>query len=354
MPRRSLLRRARPPFALAMLLAAIGCAGTPGSAPPDPGVPPSGTGAPPADAVTPASDAVTPASDPAHSDTALPVATGAPGAPALRLEAGSHAFWFHDARGNADRPILVRYHLPADHDAETPIVFVMHGASRDGPRYFGDFEPEAASRGFALFVPEFGDSLYPGSRWYNLGHVYEREEPEAPLPDSMWTYTAVEHLFDVVRQAMGSRRTTFRIYGHSAGSQFVHRFLMLRPEAPVERAVLANAGWYTMPVDSIRWPYGLGGAPVDAAGMAGRFALPVTVLLGDQDIDTTQSSLRRTPEAMAQGPHRFARGHAFFETARREAERMGARFVWQLDTVPGAHHSNALMTPAAAEILGWD
>ena len=55
---------------------------------------------------------------------------------------------------------------------------------------------------------------------------------------------------------------TARIYGHSAGSQFVHRFLMTRPDAPVERAVAANAGWYTLPDDECR-----------LAVRTGRFAL---------------------------------------------------------------------------------
>ena len=94
-------------------------------------------------------------------------------------------------------------------------------------------------------------------------------------------------------------------------------------------------------------------AAIDAAAadMATRYALPVTVLLGDQDTDENQSSLRKTPEAMAQGPHRFARGHTFYQVASEHAAAMGEPFAWQLDTVPGAHHSNALMTPAAAEIL---
>lgn len=294
-----------------------------------------------------------------------PAAEASPGAPAL--QPGSGQFTFHDSRGNADRPITVRYHMPEGYAPETPIVFVMHGASRTGQRYFNDWEPHAIVHGFLLVVPEFDADNYPGSRWYNLGNVFPDPDSD-PLdasanagsgsaaatphnPESAWTFTAIEHLFDAVRTAAGSSRTTFRIFGHSAGSQFVHRLLMTRPDAPVERAVAANAGWYTLPDDDTAWPYGLGGSGFEVAGLTEFLQLPVTVLLGDADTVTTASNLRRTPEAMLQGPHRFTRGHTFHATARSAAESLGVPFGWVLDTVPGAGHSNALMASRAAEIL---
>ena len=280
-------------------------------------------------------------------------AEAAPGVP--EFQPGSHQFTFHDARGNADRPITVRYHMPDGYTPETPIVFVMHGASRTGQRYFDDWEPHAVTHGFLLVVPEFDADNYPGSQWYNLGNLFPDTDAAdatgAHNPESNWTFTAIEHLFDAVRTASGSTRTTFRIFGHSAGSQFVHRLLMTRPDAPVERVVAANAGWYTLPDDDTAWPYGLGGSGFEVAGLAALLQLPVTVLLGDADTVTTASNLRRTPEAMLQGPHRFTRGHTFHATAQSAAEALGVPFAWALDTVPGAGHSNALMAPRAAEIL---
>ena len=250
---------------------------------------------------------------------------------ALSLRRGSHQFVFRDARGNLDRPITVRYHMPAGYTSETPVVFVMHGNSRTGQSYFEAWEEHAISHGLLLVVPEFNEAGYPGSRWYNLGNVFPGEAPTTRNPASAWTYTAIEHLFDVVRVAARSTRTAFRIYGHSAGSQFVHRFLMTRPDAPVERAVAANAG--------------------DMSDLAVRFQLPVTILQGDADTVTTAGNLRRTPEAMSQGPHRFARGHTFYGAARAAAQSLGVPFAWTLDTVPGAGHSNRMMAPRAAGIL---
>jgi hypothetical protein len=56
---------------------------------------------------------------------------------------------------------------------------------------------------------------------------------------------------------------------------------------------------------------------------------------------------------MRQGPYRFARGRNYFETARREAERLGVPLAWRLSIVPGVAHSGQNMAPhAARELFG--
>ena len=262
------------------------------------------------------------------------------------LQPGSHEFTFRE-----DRPILVRYYLPDGYAPSTPIVFVMHGNGRTGESYFRVWRQPAMDYGFLLVVPEFGVENYPGSRSYNLGNVFPGEEPTIRNPESDWTFAAIEDLFEAIREAAGSTRTAFRIYGHSAGSQFVHRLLMTRPKAPVERAVAANAGWYTMPTEDVRWPYGLGGSGFELSSLADRFQQDITILVGDQDTDPNHPGLRRTPEALAQGPHRLARGRLFYDVARAAAEALGVPFAWVFETVPGAGHRNSQMMPRAAAIL---
>jgi hypothetical protein len=78
---------------------------------------------------------------------------------------------------------------------------------------------------------------------------------------------------------------------------------------------------------------------------------PLTVLLGEEDTDPEHASLRRTPEALAQGAHRFARGQAFFAAGQAASQQLGTSFAWRLETVPGADHDNRLMAPAAIPYL---
>ena len=47
-------------------------------------------------------------------------------------------------------------------------------------------------------------------------------------------------------------------------------------------------------------------------------------------------SLRKTPEAELQGPHRLDRGHAFYRVAWAKAEDLGVDFNWRLQEVPVA------------------
>ena len=246
----------------------------------------------------------------------------------------------------------VYYQLPDRVTPDTPVVFVMHGVNRDADRYRDEWASLARRHGFIAVVPQFSREDFPGSRGYNTG--YFSEEDGTPRPHNLWSFAAIEPLFDDVRQRFGTRVARYSIYGHSAGAQFVHRFVLFMPEARIDQAVSANAGWYTMPDMQTGFPYGLGDAPVDEAALSAALGKQVTVLLGTADTDRADPDLRKTPEADAQGPHRFARGQQFYANARQAAERLETPFGWSIRTVPDVGHSNGKMAKAAAPLLAED
>ena len=260
---------------------------------------------------------------------------------------GAHEFVFSNWEGPQ---INVRVQLPQDFHAQTPVVFVMHGASRDMPRYFDDWSAQANSHGFIAVVPEFKATDFKGSARYNLGHVFDLDTG-APRNEIAWTFSAIEPLFDHIVAWAGNEQESYVLFGHSAGSQFAHRFLYYKPDARVSKVILANAGWYTMPDFGVEYPYGLSNSGVDDDVLAGFLGRDVTVLLGDADTNTGDEDLRRTPEAELQGPHRLARGQTFFRVAKARAKELAVDFNWHIRIVPGAEHSNAQMTPAAAELV---
>ncbi len=245
--------------------------------------------------------------------------------------------------------LRVFYSRPDPLAADTPVVFVMHGVRRNADEYRDQWHDLAMAHGFLLVVPEFTAEDFPGSRGYNLGH--REDEAGEPRPRRLWSYAAIEPIFDEVRQREGLSTARYALYGHSAGSQFVHRFIYYVPEARVSQIVTANAGWYLMPEDDVAYPYGLAGAGVSTDMLTAAWAKPVTVLLGELDTDPEHRHLRRAPEAMAQGPHRFARGQRYFELNRASAVRFGVPFNWRLATVPGVGHENRRMAPAAIPYL---
>jgi poly(3-hydroxybutyrate) depolymerase len=269
-------------------------------------------------------------------------------AAAQTIGPGSGSFEFMDEKGNAGRPITVWYHQPAKLPDAAPIVFVMHGMNRDGDRYRDEWREHAERRGFLLLCPSFPREHYPRSSDYNGGMLFD--EAGALNPEEKWTFSAVEHLFDYVKKITGRRNKGYRLYGHSAGAQFVHRFVWMKPDARYEVAVAANAGSYCFPDTAVRMPYGLGGTPA-GAWMKRPLERKVVILLGGADTDPRDSSLDRGAEAMKQGRFRFERGKNFFAACRAKAAALGAKFGWRMEVVPGVGHSNAGMAAAAAPLL---
>lgn len=270
------------------------------------------------------------------------------------LRVGTGSFVFTGSAGAAVRPVTVHYHRAASLTPDSPILFVMHGNGRNADGYRNVWIPLAEEHGFLLVVPEFSREHYPSSRHYHQGNIMEASGE--PVDSARWSFVTVEAIFDEVRERSGSTRSRYSIYGHSAGSQFVHRMLLLMPEARIEEAFAANAGWYTFPTGEEEWPYGLGGVVTEEelrVRLRSALARRVTVLLGEADTVTNHRDLRTTPEAMAQGIHRFERGHSFYAAAEAMATALELPFEWTVRTVPDVAHSNRGMAPAAAAALSW-
>lgn len=263
------------------------------------------------------------------------------------LEVGKSRFEFSDWGGPS---IPVWTYVPDRIDPRSaPIAIIMHGASRNPDDYRDAWVAGADEHGFIVIAPGFSNEDFPGARAYNMGSVLD--ENGQPLPRAQWTFSVIEPLFDEVVSRLGSTQTGYTLYGHSAGSQFVHRFMYFMPEARAKRLLFANAGWYTFPDRSIAFPFGLDGTPVNEARLQAALAKDVVVLLGDQDNDARHRLLNRSREAMRQGRHRFERGQNFFASASQLAQDNGWDFGWKLRVIEGVAHSNSGIAAGAADLI---
>lgn len=245
--------------------------------------------------------------------------------------------------------LTVWYYRPAAATADAPVLFVIHGVGRNAEDYLNDWTEFAEQKHCLLVVPEFSKAEFPGEEGFNSGNLFDAAGRLRPR--EQWSFSVIEPLFDAVRGRFGSQRRDYLLYGHSAGAQFVQRFLYFVPEARATRAVAANAGWYMLPTLGADFPYGLRGTPADASALRAAFARPLVVLLGEADTDAGHSSLRHTPESDAQGLYRFARGQFFYAHAKAEAEAAHLPFHWTLATAPGIAHVNKAMAPFAVRQL---
>lgn len=250
-----------------------------------------------------------------------------------------------DSYDFADWPgpaVKVFYVEPEGLGPDAPIVIVMHGVQRNASDYRDNWVELAERHGLRVYAPQFSQQDFPGPEAYNLG---------SPNDFGIRSFDAIEPLFASIQKRLESSQSSYTIFGHSAGAQFVHRFVCLADAPHLGLAISANAGWYTMPSREDEWPYGLAGVASDACSPEAWLSKPVLVMLGDQDTDPNHRSLRRTPEAMRQGPHRFARGLNFLQSAKSEAERLSIPFLWRSEIVGGIDHDNLGMARAAAPII---
>jgi pimeloyl-ACP methyl ester carboxylesterase len=272
-----------------------------------------------------------------------PDITGIPGIPL-----GRGQFVFNDSLGNADRPITVYSYRPVAWNTSGPVLIVMPGAGRDGQSPRETWIPYAEQYSSLLVVPEFSPDNYPGDLWYNGGNTYDSTNWQ---PKANWTYMAIEHLFDHVRQKSGATQETYLLFGHSAGGQFVHRMVTLLPEARYSRAVAANSGFYLLPVYTVPYPFGLKDSPLPAASLPKVFGRKLIVMSGESDTNPNDSGLANFPEAESQGSTRFERARIYFTIAQSEAERLHVPLNWEYHVVPGIGHSESGMAGPSAETL---
>jgi poly(3-hydroxybutyrate) depolymerase len=262
---------------------------------------------------------------------------------------GPGSFAFADPRPGPARRVDVFTYRPSSFTAASPVLFVMHGRNRNGEEYRNWFAPVAERHGFLAVAPSFSEEQYAHPYEYNYGNVIRADGTWKPREE--WIDVVVEALFDEVVRRSGSTQARYAIFGHSAGAQLVHRMATLAWPARLERAVSANAGSYTMPSAEDRYPFGIAGSPVGDAELRVLFSRDLLVLLGDADNDPAHYQLPTEPEAMRQGPHRFARGQRYMEVARREARRLGVALEWRMAVAPGVAHVAALMAPHAGRHL---
>ncbi|MET0532980.1 MAG: hypothetical protein ABW171_02040 [Steroidobacter sp.] len=243
----------------------------------------------------------------------------------------------------------VWYLRPEGTPADAPVVFVMHGVKRDADRYLDEWVATATQHRFIVVVPEFTSKAFPGANGYNFGGVFGEDGAERPR--SQWSYSAIEPIFDAVREVEKLTSTQYWLFGHSAGAQFVHRYAMLGLGQRMHAAISANAGSYMFATEAVRWPFGVAGAPKDQFDLARAFSSPLVLLLGSADNDPAHSSLPHQPEADAQGAHRFARGQNFYAQARDAASKARLKFQWSCVVAPGVAHENGKMAEFAATII---
>ncbi len=268
-------------------------------------------------------------------------------AQAVSIPSGKSSFIYRDAKG---RDIRVFSYKPERFTADTTIWFTMHGLDRDAEKTRDEWLVAADLNGLLILAPEFSAAAFPKQADYTVGEITGSDFSKS-------SYASIENIFDSALAATLSNQKTYRMFGHSAGGQFVQKMMMLAPTVRADFAIAANAGWYLLPTcaeiagGAAAYPYSFANgpyAPADCpAALARGMSRNVLVLLGAEDRDPAHPQLSKTAGAMLQGNHRFDRGTFFIEQMRIAGEAQKKAHSWKAQVVPSIGHSASEMAQSA-------
>ena len=236
--------------------------------------------------------------------------------------------------------------VPKTLSENTRVLLVMHGLSRNADEYIASWEKWAAKNDYIVIAPLFDNENWNGARKYNLGNILTSKNLK--VRQSKWSFQIVEDLHKTVKNGFGLKKDYFDIFGHSAGGQFVHRFMFFMPQAKVRVAIAANPGWYTLPDLDTDFPYGLKNEKFSYTkdDLTNWTKRNVFLLRGTDDILRTEN-LTKTPEADAQGKNRFERAAFMFD----KIKAINPNTNWRLIEVPKVDHDQKRMAIAAEMVL---
>ena len=238
------------------------------------------------------------------------------------------------------------YKLPNEINNDTKLIFVIHGASRDVKRYLEAWLEQSKDKNVILVAPFFSKDSF---QYYNTLELASSSGKTFKNSKTRLT-NSISSFFTFFKSKYDLKTETYRIFGFSGGSQFVHRYMMYGTDERVELAAIGGAGWYTFLNDE-PFPFGITNMPVDKNRLDWFLSREVLFILGKNDNDPNHSSLNSNYGAKKQGAHRHQRGESYFNNLINYAEINEMPFRWRFRSVEGLDHNIEEMTKNAAPFL---
>ncbi|MEG1586988.1 MAG: hypothetical protein RR346_08940, partial [Bacteroidales bacterium] len=155
-----------------------------------------------------------------------------------------------------NKPVNIHYFIPASgNPRHMPVLLLFPGTERNANDYLGAWIAEATTKKVMVFALEFPKEHYSASEYIEGGlfkNAVQQDEKE-------WTFSLIDPVFEYIKKSLDGTQQQYDIWGHSAGAQFVERFMLFKSGTKVNRALAANPGWYTLPDLNKNYPYGLAG-----------------------------------------------------------------------------------------------
>ena len=255
------------------------------------------------------------------------------------IKQATFAYW--------DKPdVEIFYITPEEINEDTKVLFVIHGNSRNAEDYLSAWIPHIKNKNVIVAAPQFNKA--------NFSNFFLLEMAESSgnvnKDKSKYINNSISLFFNYIKSKFSLNIETYSMFGHSAGAQFTHRYMLLSKDKRISNAVVANAGWYTF-ISNADFPYGIKSSPIIISDEHLRWFMSnkVNLLIGSEDIGS--KSLNSSKGAKLQGITRVDRANSYFNSLITKAEDSNYALRWNYRVLDNVDHDFKKVTPYAANIL---
>jgi pimeloyl-ACP methyl ester carboxylesterase len=219
------------------------------------------------------------------------------------------------------------------------LLVAVHSSSFNPLQYYHGFLPLAKELGLALMAPYFPQDQFHYQRVFLQGR--------ADLQLQAW-------IEDFLRDSGLPPDFPLLFYGHSAGAQFSHRYLLAHPQGTIG-AVFSAPGYWTLFTKEETFPYGLAAHQNTPPGLVLQprafLSIPSLVISGVGDVLRT-ANLNQSEAADRQGRHRVERAQTWVDSVREYCRIWGLPQKVEHFIAPQAGH-NDLRSKTLGEIRAF-
>ena len=246
-----------------------------------------------------------------------------------------------------DKPdVEIFYITPEEINEYTKVIFVIHGNTRNAEDYLSAWIPHVLNKNVIVAAPQFTKTDF---RYFFL---LEMAESSGKVNNNRSDYinNSISLFFNYIKSKFSLTTKTYSMFGHSAGAQFTHRYILLSKDKRISNAVVANAGWYTF-INNAKFPYGIKSSPIIISDEDLRWFMSnkVNLLIGSEDIGS--KSVNSSKGAKLQGITRVDRANSYFNSLITSAEDKNYALRWNYKVLDNVDHDFKKVTPYAANIL---
>ena len=261
---------------------------------------------------------------------------------ATEIKQTTYAYW--------NKPDIELFYItPKKIDKDTKLLFVMHGNDRNAKDYISAWIPHIKNKNIIVVAPRFD------KRNYRYFFLLESANSSGVINNNSNDYinSSISSFYNFFKSKFSLNTNKYMMFGHSAGAQFTHRYMLLSNDKRISNAVVANAGWYTF-LNGADFPYGINNSPIDITPSDIRWFMSnrSTLLIGGNDISLNDVNSSRG--AINQGRTRLDRANNYFNVMIDIADKENIPLRWTYKVVDRVGHDYKKMTFQAAKILLQD